>query len=176
MSRATRASELALKSADVRDFAGVRPSTLQYWVERAIVAPTLLPGDGHRRDRFWSAGDAVQVRAVKALRDAGCPLDVAATCRPLIDAAAADTSDLHLVWTGKPPLQLTPWAPIRKASRGPDSRAMFHLAVLPVREWSRQAVRRAQQYDLAGVRAERQRRDATNPRRAPTVDIHLEDP
>ncbi|MCW2671027.1 MAG: hypothetical protein JWO27_2924 [Frankiales bacterium] len=117
----------------------------------------------------------MQVRAVKALRDAGCPLDVAATCRPLIDKAAADAANLHLVWTGKPPLRLTPWVPLRKASRGPDEGTMFHLAALPVREWSRQALEKAREYDLVEISAERQRRDVKNPRRAPTVDLDLED-
>jgi DNA-binding transcriptional MerR regulator len=75
-----------LSTEQVRALAGdLKPSTLEYWVNKGLVAPTARGSRGHRYERYWTIQDALLVLMIKALRDAGCPLQRITAAKQLIE-------------------------------------------------------------------------------------------
>src|SRR6218665_285828 len=82
--------------------AGIPASTLNYWIEKKLCAPHVEKGSGKRATRYWTVQDLVVVKAVRALRDAGCPLStVAPVQRPLAEHWNRGLSDAVLYYDGQ---------------------------------------------------------------------------
>jgi DNA-binding transcriptional MerR regulator len=120
--------------------AGLSASTLDYWTRTGLVSPSVRGSAGRRVTRRWSVQDAVVVRAVKALRDAGCPM------RKLRDAQARLRDDWepalrgrHLYWDGEDLLRIGPWDEVESLVRRPGQQ-VFKLVALPVDAWAEETV------------------------------------
>jgi DNA-binding transcriptional MerR regulator len=132
--------------------AEVAPSTLNYWVRTELVAPSLLPSQGKRVTRWWSIPDLVTVRTVKALREAGCPLQTVRQAKDQVEKVWEDTMPaVVLYWDGADIIALEKWGTLRSAISHPGQQ-MFHLVALPVSKWHKQAEQSAVDVDLADVR------------------------
>jgi DNA-binding transcriptional MerR regulator len=70
------AAVLALDTPALLRLAGIPASTLNHWVLKGFITPTHDLGSGRRAVRYWTVEDAVVVKAIKALRDAGCSLQL----------------------------------------------------------------------------------------------------
>src|SRR5712664_4246016 len=64
--------------------AGIPASTLDYWTRTGLIAPSIHPSTGRRATRWWSLRDLITVRAVRTLRDAGCPLQTLRRAKEVI--------------------------------------------------------------------------------------------
>lgn len=84
-------------------------STLDSWIIKGMCRPSLVPPSGRRAERYWSVRDVVAVRAIRALRQAGCPLSMIQRATLLIEREwQAQLSDTVLVWDGRDLITLTP--------------------------------------------------------------------
>lgn len=118
---------------------GVAPSTLDYWILKGLVRPSIREGSGRRATRYWSVRDVVVVRSVKALRDAGCPLGVLRKIKPTLDELGEDgLSGNVLVWDGADVLVIDKWGNLESLRKRPRQQ-MLHIVAIPVADWERDA-------------------------------------
>jgi DNA-binding transcriptional MerR regulator len=118
------------------DWVDVRPSTLKYWIRLKIVLPAALP-TGQRFVRFWRADEAMLVRAVKQLRDGGCPLEVIKSdLRPTLKPHLRTSAEALLRWNGSE-LKIVPKAAVKNQPH-PTGDAT-HGVYLPIRRWMAEA-------------------------------------
>ncbi len=123
--------------------AGVKPQTLDYWTRTGLVTPSVRASSGRRVPRLWSVKDVVIVRAIKALRDAGCPLSKVRKVKELIaDSWNQDLSAAVLFWDGRDVLAVRPWGEVESALVHPGQHVL-HLVALPLHHWVREAEQRA---------------------------------
>jgi DNA-binding transcriptional MerR regulator len=136
----------------------IAPSTLNYWVKTGLVKPTAAPGRGQRFTRHWSVEDALLVRVVKALRDAGCPLPKVRQAKAAVSARwAEDLTQQVLYWDGGDIIALRPWGDVESLLRHPGQQ-LLHLVALPVGEWRDDLARRGTPRTRSDLRALRSRR------------------
>ena len=125
----------SLGSSDVCRFAGMSLTTLDYWARTGLVEPSVRGSVGRRVERRWSVQDALVVRAIKGLRDAGCPLQrVREAKRLLVEAWSEDLSDHVLVWDGADVLAIDKWGKARSLVKRPDQHVL-HFVALPLGAW-----------------------------------------
>jgi DNA-binding transcriptional MerR regulator len=118
--------------------AGVKLKTLDYWVRTGLVTPSIRATPGRRRSRLWSVQDAVFVRAVKALRDGGCPLQTIRKAQTLLEQRWKQTlRDVVLFWDGKDLLGLGPWGRWSSLVQSPGQQVL-HVVALPLQHWRRE--------------------------------------
>src|SRR5688572_5089330 len=106
-----RRSEMVecLETVTVCQLAQVNRSTLDYWVRTGLVVPSLRSNPGRRRTRLWTVRDAVVVRTISALREAGCPLQRVRAARDEVVAKWGTFGpETTLVWTGSDILEVGP--------------------------------------------------------------------
>jgi DNA-binding transcriptional MerR regulator len=125
----------------VCDLAGVAPSTLNSWAsgESPLVVASILGSYGKRNDRYWSVRDLVMVRTIKALRQAGCPLQQLRKASEVVQLKwGEDLRDLGLYWDGADIVATDSWGTIRSLVQHPGQQ-MLHIVAVPLAEWRIQA-------------------------------------
>jgi DNA-binding transcriptional MerR regulator len=133
----------ALDTPMVCRLAGMRPATLDYWARTGLVTPSVRGSAGRRVPRLWSVRDATVVRALKALRDAGCSLQRLRKARKVLEtgwsSAAADTV---LYWDGHDVLAVMPRGELL-STIGAPGQLVFHVVALPIGPWADEGRTRA---------------------------------
>lgn len=128
-----------IESQAVCRWAGIPPSTLDYWVRTGLVSPSVRGSSGRRRTRLWSIQDAVSARAIKVLRDAGCPLQTLRRARKYLKQNwELALSGQLLYWDGQDLLGIGPWDAVESLVREPGQQA-FRLVALPLDRWAQEA-------------------------------------
>ena len=129
----------ALETPVVARLAGMPRSTLDYWARTGLVTPSVRPSSGRRRAMLWSVRDAVTVRAVKVLRDAGAPLQrVRAAKRELERGWGEALGKAVLIWDGADVLRLGTWGELSSLLKHPGQHVL-HAVALPVGAWRAEA-------------------------------------
>jgi DNA-binding transcriptional MerR regulator len=133
----------SLATPQVCALAGLKPQTLDYWARTGLVTPSVRTSCGRRVPRLWSVKDVIVVRAIKALRDAGCPLSRVRRVKRLVEEGwRQDFSEVVLFWDGRDVLALRPWGDVESAFARPGQQAL-HLVVLPLGHWIHETLRLA---------------------------------
>ncbi|SDY71355.1 MerR family transcriptional regulator [Herbiconiux ginsengi] len=148
----------ALETAAVLACSGVPASTLNYWVSKGLCEPSVMPGRGQRSPRYWSARDLVTVRAIKALREAGCPLQIVSRVKALLltewDTEIAssvlfyDGNDVVLIDFDRQAVLSV----VRETGQGIFVEAM-QMMTFPIRRWLDEADALLKPIDLDDVRS-----------------------
>lgn len=145
-------AEIGLSTPAVCRLAGVAPSTLNYWIRTGLVKPSIAASRGKRFDRWWSISDVVLVRAVKALRDAGCPLQTLRKAKAQVERYENEgLGDVVLFWDGGDVLVLEKWGTLRSAVVKPGQQVL-HLVALPLQTWMKETESEAQPVSLTSLK------------------------
>lgn len=114
---------------------GVPPSTLNYWVSTKVVRPSIRGRSGKRATQWWRLQDLIAVRAVKALRDAGCPLQTLRRVQDILESGWQEAlGDAVLHWDGVDVLKVGPLGELQSVLRHPGQ-GVLHFVALPVGSW-----------------------------------------
>lgn len=133
----------SLETPAVCALAGVKPQTLDYWARTGLVVPSVRASAGRRVPRLWSVKDVVIVRAIKALRDAGCPLAKVRRVKMLVEEIwGQDLTATVLFWDGRDVLAVRPWGEVESALSRPGQQVL-HLVALPLHHWVTETQQRA---------------------------------
>jgi DNA-binding transcriptional MerR regulator len=125
----------SLETPSVCALAGVKPQTLDYWARTGLVVPSVRASAGRRIPRLWSVKDVVIVRAIKALRDAGCPLAKVRRVKRLVDESwGQDLTATVLFWDGRDVLAVRSSGEVESMLLRPGQQVL-HLVVLPLHHW-----------------------------------------
>lgn len=151
-------------SRQVSDIAGVPMSTLHYWADTGLVTPSIRGSEGKRATRWWTLADLVAVRAIKALREAGCPLQTLRRAQDLIEASWGETvANTVLHWDGVDLLRVGGMGEVHSTVRHPG-KGVLHLLAVPLGAWraeSRDEARTVDLDHLAELHRERRQRKKT---------------
>ena len=124
--------------------AGIKPQTLDYWARTGLVTPSVRGSSGRRVPRLWSVKDVVIVRAIKALRDAGCPLPKVRQVKRLVEQSwGQDLAATVMFWDGQDVLALRAWGDVESTLSRPGQQVL-HLVALPLHHWVIEAESQAQ--------------------------------
>lgn len=151
---------------------GVPASTLANWVKRGLCKPSLADSGGRRRaTQYWSVRDIVMVRAIRTLRDAGCPLAVLEKAsRVLQDDWNSDLANAVLWWDGADIVTVTPAGEVVSLVTQHGQGIFADVAVVhvscPIAAWSQQITGLLENRDPIPVGEIRQRREAAAAARA----------
>jgi len=125
-----------IETAVICRIAGVPKSTVDYWVRTGLVTPTVRDNPGRRRSRLWTIEDAVLARAIKVLRDAGCPVSVLRRAKAFLDSEWRPLLGTnHLFWDGAELFRIGEWDDLQAIVRNPGQQA-FRMVTLPVDAWA----------------------------------------
>lgn len=159
---------------------GVAPSTLNHWVMKGYVEPSLLGSEGRQRaDRYWSIEDAVVVRSIYRLRRWRAPDSVLMSLRESIRGSGQ--GDL-LQWSGKHLVELrngTEVGVVPAPGQVSFSTEVFHLVTIPLSQWFTEATAKAGLHDIESLRKQRlksaNRRGILDPKSGKVIldDEHL---
>jgi DNA-binding transcriptional MerR regulator len=131
---------------------GVPVSTLNYWVQRDLVSPSVVPAGVQRAPRFWSARDLVVVRVIKALRDSGCSLQKVREARSQLEGRSEeDLASAVLVYDGSDIGIFDPDGArlaLLKSGQGVFVEVLQVIAV-PIKPWLDQANAKAKLTDIS---------------------------
>jgi hypothetical protein len=87
--------------------------------------------------------DVVVVRAIKALRDAGCPLSRVRKVKQLVEETwGQDLTATVLFWDGRDVLAVRPWGDVISTLARPGQQVL-HFVALPLAEWVEETELRA---------------------------------
>lgn len=135
-------------SPAVSSITGVPPSTLNYWVATGVVTPSLRGPAGRRATHWWTLSDLIAVRAVKALRDAGCPLQTLRRAQEVIEGSWNETiGDSVLHWDGVDLLRMGEFGDVESMVRHPGQ-GVLHLVAVPVGQWRTDLADLAEEVDV----------------------------
>lgn len=137
---------------------GVPPSTLNYWANTRVVVPSLRGPAGKRATLWWSLSDLIAVRAVKALRDAGCPLQTLRRVQGVIDATWKEklgSSVLH--WDGVDLIRVGQFGDVASLIKHPGQ-GVLHVVALPIGRWQADLEAHAEAVDIEKLRDNDHRR------------------
>jgi DNA-binding transcriptional MerR regulator len=98
---------------------GIPTATLNHWVVTRLITPSVRGPAGKRATRYWSITDLIQVKAVRALRNAGCPLQKLRKLRKLLDSCNEDFANQKLIWDGNDILVITETGRLESALNRP---------------------------------------------------------
>ncbi len=162
---------MALTTAQVAACARVPVTTLNYWVSHGVVAPTLVPPSGQRSPRFWSVQDVVIVRAVKALRDAGCSLQKVSKVRALLEARHdLDLAAAVLIYDGRDVALVDDLHSAAVGVLAATGQGMFvevlQFFAMPLRPWYDEATRSSTLVDVGEYRRRNKARARAKAERA----------
>lgn len=129
-----------LATPDVLKLCKLAPSTLNNWIDARLCGPSVLGSDGHRAVRYWSVRDVVTVRAIHALRQAGCPLQrVRKVVAALERQWGEGLSETVLLWDGRDVLRLDTAGNIlsvlRQTGQSLISDTVMQLTTIPIGAW-----------------------------------------
>lgn len=141
------------RTPEVTVLTGVPASTLNYWERSGLVAPSLRPSSGRRATRWWSITDVITVRAIRALRQAGCPMPMLRKARAEIRRWGEDPglTDVYMCWTGSDVVVIDKWGTVRSAVSRPGQ-GILHVVVVPLLKWHEEFADQAEEVDLARLR------------------------
>lgn len=129
----------ALDTPSVCRFVALAPATLDYWIRSGLVTPSIRPSSGRRVPRLWAVEDVVLVRSIKALREAGCPLQKVREVKALLDTRWSESlRDYVLYWDGGDVVGLDRWGNLRSLLSKP-SQQMLHVLAIPIDRWRDEA-------------------------------------
>lgn len=139
-------------------------STLSYWVTSGVIRPSVGEPRGQRYDLWWSLDEAVAVRAIKTLRDTGCPMPIVRTVPGMVrDRPRTPGQQLH--WDGGAALR---WADLNQRRRlGPNSRRAKVAVFIPMDPWFKEAERISKDVDPDVIKGRWRRDTEARPRRGP---------
>lgn len=150
---------MGFTTPQVAAISGVPMSTLHYWATTGIVTPSIRASEGRRVTRWWSLTDLVAVRSVKALREAGCPLQTLRQAQALLEGRWDDArASAVLYWDGAELLEIDSIGSIRSAVRHPGQ-GVLHLLAIPVGQWRSEHVDQATVVDVARLEDLRRKRE-----------------
>ena len=118
----------AFSTPTVSKLTGIPTATLNHWVVTKLIKPSVRGPAGRRATRYWSITDLIQVRAIRALRKAGCPLQQLKKVRKLLDGCGDDFANRRLVWTGYDILVLTDTGGAESALRHPGQGIIYAVS------------------------------------------------
>ena len=145
-------------SPAVSAISGVPRSTLNYWASAGVVTPSLRGPAGRRATLWWSLSDLIAVRALKALRDAGCPLQTLRRVQPTIEAAWKEKLGQSVLrWDGVDLLRVGRFGEVESLIRHPGQ-AVLHVVALPIGRWQADLAHLAEAVDVERLRGNDQRR------------------
>lgn len=133
-----------MATPEVVALCGVPASTLASWVARGLCRPSLADSGGRRRaTQYWSVRDIVMVRAIRTLRDTGCPLAVLEKAsRVLRDDWDSDLANAVLWWDGADIVTVTPAGEVVSLVTQHGQGIFADVAVIhvscPIAAWSQQ--------------------------------------
>lgn len=132
-----------LTTKEVVRLCGVPSSTLDSWVSKGLCRPSLVPPSGKRAERYWSVRDVVAVRALRALRKAGCSLAILHRAMLLIEREwRSHLGDTVLVWDGRDLITLTPAGDVvslvTRAGQSMLQGTVLQSVACPIGTWERQ--------------------------------------
>src|ERR1700733_9061808 len=90
----------AFSTPTVATITGIPPGTLNHWVSIGLVKPSVRSSAGKRATRWWSVTDLIAVKAIRALRTAGCPLSLVRRVKALIEKEGDEFGERVLCWAG----------------------------------------------------------------------------
>ncbi|WP_425325968.1 MerR family transcriptional regulator [Nocardioides dongkuii] len=158
---------LAVRTSVVCAAVNVAPSTLAYWIRVRVVSPSVIGSTGKRYERWWSLQDVMAVRAVKALRESGCPLQKVREAVRLLEKSSASLHSTRLVWDGQDVFLQDQWGSIVSAIRKPGQ-LVLHTTVLPLGQWEAETSAIAEE---VAVRSEKRRRRESRSSRTETTRL-----
>lgn len=165
-------SSPSLTTQRVSLLADVPVSTLHYWVKVGLVAPELLGPAGKRSPLLWSARDLVVVRAIKALREAGCPLQQVRQVQSHVRRAwNRDLANLVLYWEGDV-IAVDEYGNVLQLLGDHPDQLLLHLIAVPLAPWA-EAANRAANENRRPVQEIKARR-AARPERSATPTVRLQ--
>lgn len=145
-------------SPSVCAITGVPPSTLNYWARTGVVVPSLRTSAGRRATLWWSLSDLVAVRSVKALRDAGCPLQTLRRIQTVIaETWSEDLGSSVLHWDGVDVIRVGPFGEVESLVRHPGQEVL-HVMALPIGRWQADLAQQAEVVDIEKLRDNDRRR------------------
>lgn len=101
---------------------------------------------------WWSIPDVVAVRAVKALREAGCPLQTLRRAQEVIRSwSDEDAGGAILHWDGRDLLRIGAMGDVVSLVQHPGQ-AVLHVVAIPVGEWHKQLAAIAKPVDVGRLR------------------------
>jgi DNA-binding transcriptional MerR regulator len=141
----------SLETPAVCALVGIKPQTLDYWARTGLVVASIRSSAGRRVPRLWSIQDVVVVRAIKALRDAGCPLVKVRQVKHLIEESwGDDLTATVLYWDGLDVLAVRTWGDVESALLRPGQQVL-HLVAIPLDHWINEAERRSRPPERTGA-------------------------
>ena len=151
---------LALDTPTLLKLVKVPVSTLNSWVRREFCPGPLDAGTGRRATRYWTVEHVVTFQAIKALRAAGCPLQLIAKVDDQLrnsfnsNLAAAtlcyDGRDVFVI-EGSDVINV-----IRNAGQAAFPEALT-LSAFPLRPWQEDGARNAKEVDIDQIRSRREK-------------------
>lgn len=154
-----------LRSSQVWRFAGIPPSTLDYWARTRLIRPSYRRSEGKRIERWWSVRDAVTIRSIRFLRDRGASLPAIRRAIKTLEAMGEDLASSSVVWDGSD-LVLIDGESAMSLTLHPDQ--LVHVGVIPVGLWHAEATGLTEPADLEEFARARRTRNALRRARAET--------
>ncbi len=162
-------TEAGYSTPTVCSITGVPPSTINYWVATGVVIPSLRGRAGRRATQWWTLADLIAVRTVKALREAGCPLQTLRRAQAVIEEAWTDSlGESVLLWNGTDVLRIGEIGQLQSVVRHPGQ-GVLHLMAVPIGRWQRDLAGQAVVIDVDRFRLHDARRAGR-----PTTPWHSE--
>ena len=109
----------AFSTPTVSRLSGIPTATINHWAATKLIAPSVRGSTGQRATRYWSTTDLIQIRAVRALRQAGCPLQRLRKIRKLLDGCGNNFANQRLIWNGHDVLIVTETGRLESALNRP---------------------------------------------------------
>jgi DNA-binding transcriptional MerR regulator len=106
-------------------------STLHQWVKDRLVVPTYRAPSGRRATCWWSFRDVVAVRAIKSLRDAGCPMQSIKKVKAMLANEPESFGTRVLWWSGSDIEIVDAMGTVTSALRAPGQ-LVFHFVTIPL--------------------------------------------
>lgn len=161
-----------MATPEVVALCGVPASTLASWVARGLCQPSLAASGGRRRaTQYWSVRDVVMVRAIRTLREAGCPLAVLEKASEVLRGDwDSDLANAVLWWDGADIVTVTLAGEVVSLVTRHGQGIFAEVAVVqvscPIAAWSQQVNGLLRSRPLIPVADIQQRREAAAVARA----------
>jgi DNA-binding transcriptional MerR regulator len=152
-----------LETPAVCRLVGMPAATLDYWVRTGLVTPSARSSAGRRVPRLWTVQDVLLVRCIKALREAGCPLQRVREVKSVLAARWGEgLGDYVLYWDGGDVVGIDRWGNLQSLVRKP-SQQLLHVLAIPIAQWRTEVQASARSMPVADLK-----RPASASARTPT--------
>ncbi len=158
-------ASVGLPSRRVWELAGLPPSTLNYWVQIGLVKPSYRGPSGRRVEQWWSVRDVVVVRTIKAMRDAGVPLQQVRQVKKTLDRWEGSLADARLRLHGTDVEIEGPEGDLVSGASEPGQGVLYLMGV-PIGRWYTEAEQAAVPVDIDDFKASAKKRAALRKKRS----------